>query len=139
QSQKVEGHRKQHQVQLDLDPHLPAIPADSELLSYAFSAILENAHRYTIESGLIQVQTHSNSGHIHIHFLDNGIGMDPDALSRIFERFYRVDEAHTTAGFGVGLAIAKSIVELHQGTISAQSEAGSGSTFTVKLPIAVQV
>ena len=138
-SHKSEIDKKCQQLQLNLEPGLPTISADSKLLTYAFKAIFENAQRYTDESGMIQVQTHLNSDHIHVHFQDNGVGMDEDALSRVFERFYRVDEAHTTAGFGVGLAIAKSIVERHQGTISAQSESGSGSTFTVKLPIPAQL
>jgi signal transduction histidine kinase len=66
---------------------------------------------------------------------DTGIGIEKEILPHIFERFYRLDAAHTTAGFGLGLPIAQKIVENHGGRIEAESVPGEGSTFRVILPL----
>jgi signal transduction histidine kinase len=69
---------------------------------------------------------------------DSGVGIAPDDLTRIFERFYRADVAHTTPGFGLCLAIAKRIVEAHAGRIDVMSQVGQGSTFRVILPLLLE-
>ena len=127
---------KPQQVVFQTDDRLPSVRADTELLGQSFYAILQNAKRYTPENGSITVRTTCKDGQIYVEIEDNGMGIAEEALAHIFDRFYRADEAHTTAGFGVGLAIARSIIELHQGQITVQSQPGSGSTFTVRLPIA---
>lgn len=126
---------KQYLLEFDLDNSLPTIKADQRLLSRSFHAILQNAARYTPQGGTITIRTQHDKDSVIVEIQDNGVGMSEDAQAHIFDRFYRVDEAHTDAGFGVGLSIAKSIVELHNGKISAQSQTGKGSAFKITLPI----
>ena len=69
-----------------------------------------------------------------IEIADTGIGIPEEALPHIFERFYRLDRAHSTPGFGLGLSLAQRIIELHGGTIEVESRLGEGTCFTVRLP-----
>ena len=80
--------------------------------------------------------THDNGGPFHITFQDHGPGIAPDDLPHVFERFYRGDRSRTraTGGFGLGLAIAKALVEAYGGSISAESEPSRGTRMTVQLP-----
>ena len=126
-----------HQLNLkfELDKQMPKIALDRALVHRAVKEILENAIRHSGEGDCITIRTSRHQDHLNVEITDDGIGIDPEALSRIFERFYRVDESHTTAGFGVGLSIAKKIIELHHGEISVQSQLGQGSTFYIRLPL----
>jgi heavy metal sensor kinase len=112
------------------------IPADAGQLKQALLNLIENAIIYNRQNGRVTVQSKKDNGTISIKIIDTGIGIIPEHLSRIFDRFYRVDPARTesTGGCGLGLAIARSIIELHQGTISVASSP-AGSIFTVMLPL----
>lgn len=112
---------------------IPVIVADKFMLETAFRFILENAIRYTPDGGNITIQLRQTSTHHEIDIQDNGVGIPEDVLPLIFHRFYRRDVAHTTPGFGLGLSIAKRIVEEHGGFITVHSEVGVGTTFTVGL------
>lgn len=98
--------------------------------------LLDNAIKYTPEGGMITVTLSQLDGRVQFDVSDTGIGIPPDHLLHIFDRFYRVDRARTRAqgGIGLGLAIARQIVELHGGTITASSQMGVGTTITVTLP-----
>ncbi|MFY4777081.1 HAMP domain-containing sensor histidine kinase [Metabacillus sp. RGM 3146] len=99
--------------------------------------LIENAIKYTYDSGniFISVFPQNNWGVLQVR--DSGIGIDENDINKIFERFYRIDKARSrkTGGAGLGLSIAKEIIESHGGTIEVESKLGVGSTFTVKLPI----
>lgn len=99
--------------------------------------LLDNAIKYTPEKGAIQLRVHGVNGHAVLEVKDNGIGIPPDALPHIFERFYRVDKARSadSESAGLGLAIVKSICIAHGAEVEAQSTVGSGSCFRVKLPL----
>jgi signal transduction histidine kinase len=99
--------------------------------------LLSNAARYT-DNGGARVELSSGDGLAHLVVSDTGIGIPPEHLQRIFERFYRVDKARSRAagGSGLGLAIARWVVTAHGGTISAQSRVGQGSEFHVLIPLA---
>ena len=114
--------------------NLPKVVADIELLSHAFAAILRNAVRYSQESETIGIYTEATETDVVVKFIDNGVGISEEAIPRIFERFYRVDEAHSSAGFGIGLSIAKASVALHGGTLAVDSTVGEGTTVTITLP-----
>jgi PAS domain S-box-containing protein len=121
-------------VTLNLDHDLPRIIGDNKYMGEAFRHIIENASRYTPSGGKIDIRTfHENSNAV-IEIADTGIGIDSKIHDRIFERFYRADEAHSTRGFGLGLPITRAIIERHNGTISVESEPGKGSMFRVTLP-----
>jgi heavy metal sensor kinase len=100
--------------------------------------LLDNAIKYTPEKGAIQLRVLAVNGHAVLEVKDNGIGIPPDALPHIFERFYRVDQARSadSESAGLGLSIVKSICTAHGAEVEAQSVVGSGSCFRVKLPLA---
>jgi signal transduction histidine kinase len=118
---------------------LPAEPlliaGDAGYLRQAIGAILDNAIRFTPDGGAIAVHLEQVGETAVLAITDTGIGIGAADLPHIFERFYRGDKAGTTRGFGLGLPIAKGIVELHRGSISVESEEGKGSTFKILLPV----
>jgi two-component system phosphate regulon sensor histidine kinase PhoR len=126
-------------VQLRTDP----IP-DLQLLGYgirleqAVLNLLANAVKFNKQNGEVHVEVIKRSGdrQVEIRISDTGVGIPADDLSRIFERFYRVDKARSrqVGGTGLGLSIVKHAIEQMNGTISVESELGKGSTFIVTLP-----
>lgn len=113
------------------------IDADNVKINIALSNLVKNALLYTDEGGRVRITVGEDSGYMKVTVADNGIGIPPRDLPRIFERFFQV-EAHLTrrhGGMGLGLSVAKAMIELHGGRIWAESEAGRGSTFTFLLPI----
>ncbi len=99
--------------------------------------LLDNAIKYTRVNGKIQLRVLAVNGHAALEVEDNGIGIPPDALPHIFERFYRVDQARSAdyESAGLGLSIVKSICTAHGAEVEAHSTVGSGSSFRVKLPL----
>ena len=100
--------------------------------------ILDNAIKYSPENSSIDISTKVSSSTGVIEISDHGIGIDAKDLKHIFERFYRSDRARTTShgnGYGLGLSIAKKIVDMHNGQISASSEAGEGTTIIIRFPV----
>lgn len=131
--------RKDIRVRLDLASHLPLIQADQDKLKRAVSNILWNAIRYNRTGGTIIIRSWVRHDYVVSEISDTGIGISKENLARIFERFYRVDEARPanadTGGAGLGLPIAKSIIEAHGGFLDADSAEGVGSTFRMSLPL----
>ena len=128
------GQRLTEQV----EPGLPVINVEPDRIRQILVNLLTNAHEYTPEGASIGVAARAIGAEVEISVSDNGPGIPPDQLERIFERFTRGDAGLTqrVGGTGLGLAISKSLVELHGGSISAESTVGQGSTFHVRLPIA---
>lgn len=128
---------KQHTLEFAPGDNMPAMFGDSFQLDRVFTNLLLNAVNYTQEGGLIQVRTRHTISDLIVEFQDNGIGISPEDHERIFDRFYRGDPARNTdkGGMGVGLAIARKIVEAHGGYIQLESAPGAGSTFRVILPV----
>ena len=113
-----------------------SIHANQSALTEALVTLLDNASKYSPEKSTISVQVTTRAKHVTIAVQDSGIGIKATELPHIFERFYRADSSRTQSsehGYGIGLSIAQSIVELHDGTISAESTPGKGSTFTISL------
>jgi signal transduction histidine kinase len=106
------------------------------MLRRLFSNIIHNAILYTPAEGNIWVSLSANKQYTQVEVKDTGIGISPEDQEKIFNRFYRVDTSRSqTKGYGLGLAICKSIVELHHGRITVHSALGQGSTFNVMLPM----
>jgi signal transduction histidine kinase/CheY-like chemotaxis protein len=125
-----------HRLHLDCESGL-VVEADRARMAQVISNLIVNAARYMKVGGLIEVSARERDGLVEVCVHDDGMGIDPDVLPRIFESFVQgaQDDVGFRGGLGLGLAIARSIVELHDGTIHAESAGrGSGSTFTVKLP-----
>lgn len=108
--------------------------ADQSLLTQLLINLVGNAVKYGKQGGWVIIRAAQEKGSCVLTVSDNGIGMSPEELEHIFERFYRADKARDRSGSGLGLSIAQWIVHLHGGEITAQSQPGKGSQFTVALP-----
>jgi signal transduction histidine kinase len=115
---------------------VPPVCADHELLCNALNAVLQNSFQYTPKGGAIHVRAQRDRRVICIQIQDTGMGMSEPVLEQLFQRFYRADEAHSTAGFGLGLPIAQRIVELHGGHLQVTSAPNEGTTVHITLPLA---
>jgi signal transduction histidine kinase len=112
------------------------VEGDADRLNEVLGNILSNAFKFTGRGGKITLDARRDGAGLAVEVRDTGVGIPPDKLPKIFEKFYQVDNAAQprSAGSGLGLAIAKEIVEAHGGTITAGSEAGKGTRFRVTLP-----
>jgi signal transduction histidine kinase len=130
---------RDHPVQVDLPRSLPLVMADPRRIRQVLRNLVENAVKYSPGGGEIDVVVQAGSEAIQVNVADRGMGIEPQHLERIFDRFYQVDSASTrrVGGSGLGLSISKAIVEAHDGEIWAESEAGAGSTFCFTLPLAM--
>lgn len=113
---------------------LPQIYVNLSDLHLVFKQIVENALRYSPVDSPVSMQFSSSGQGILIEIRDRGHGMNPETIQHIFDRFYRADESHTTRGLGLGLAIAKRVIELHHGHIQIESEIGNGTTVKTYIP-----
>ncbi|CAM3859769.1 histidine kinase [Mesobacillus thioparans] len=125
--------------QIQLQFHAPdALPGkgDQHRLTQLLYILLDNALKYTPDGGQVELDLSRKQDELTITVRDTGIGIRPEEQSYIFDRFYRGDKARSRqeGSYGLGLSIAKWIVDIHQGTIEVKSEYGKGSTFVVKLP-----
>jgi PAS domain S-box-containing protein len=129
--------RKSHSVSLEVEADLPAVLIDDTQLGFALSNILLNALNYTPAGGQIAVRAFRKEQQVMIAVKDNGIGISQEDLPHIFDRFFRADKARGvgTGGTGLGLTIARRIVQAHGGDIEVESEPDKGSVFYVWLPL----
>jgi two-component system, OmpR family, phosphate regulon sensor histidine kinase PhoR len=123
-------------LSLNADRHL--IMADEVHFSNIVFNLLDNAIKYSKDNLHIDISTKVSNGMLAISVKDNGIGMNRETQSRVFEKFYRAHTGniHNVKGFGLGLSYVKATVEAHQGKVTVDSSLGKGSTFTIMLPIA---
>lgn len=127
---------KNHTVLRRFAPELPDVLADEVKISRAFGHLLENAIHYTPYGGHITLGTLAREEQVIVEITDNGAGISKEALPHIFDSFFREDSARstTTGRAGLGLAIARRIIENHSGSISVESEVGIGTCFRVVFP-----
>jgi signal transduction histidine kinase len=111
------------------------VRGNSDYLKQLFLILLDNAFKYTPKNGRVEVIAQPNGQSVEVTVADTGIGIAPDDLDHIFDRFYRADTTRHLPGMGLGLAIARHIVEQHEGALHVESEPGRGSRFTVSLPL----
>lgn len=125
-------------ITLQADSVQPAyVLGDAIQLTRLFTNLIINALHYTLEGGKVEVGLSRTGQSFVVDVEDTGIGIAPEHLVRVFDRFWRADQsrAHWEGGSGLGLAIAQSIVQSHSGTLSVSSQVGVGSRFTVRLPL----
>jgi PAS domain S-box-containing protein len=128
---------RKHRLNISLPDQPIYVEADPIRLQQVLANLLTNAAKYTNEGGTITLSGTMQDTDVVIRVRDNGIGIAPDMLPRIFDLFTQVDPSrgYTQAGLGIGLALVKNLVELHGGSVQARSEGtGKGSEFTVRLP-----
>ena len=133
----LEAKRRSQELNLELQWKLPSIRGDRARIEQVLMNIMSNAMKYTPDGGKIDVYASGVGSDVWVRIEDTGVGIPPEDLARVFDRFYRVDKARTreSGGTGLGLSIAKEIVAKHGGDISIESEPGVGTAVTVTLPI----
>lgn len=136
QDQQNRALRKSQTLGCRLGSDLPHVLIDAEQFKLALNHLILNGLSYTSENGTVMVETLARDGYVVVEVRDNGVGIEPDDMPHIFEQFYRADRARgEEGGTGVGLPIAKKIVEAHNGKIQAESIPGHGSVFRILLPV----
>lgn len=133
---KPKAEKQNLSLELDLPPELPMIQADRRSMEELFSNLLSNAINYSPDGGKVSIRIASRGDHIEVQVSDTGIGIEPEEVAKIFDKFYRVKDPKTrqVIGTGLGLSIVKGIVESHRGSIEVESQPGVGTTFRVLLP-----
>ncbi|MEA2104747.1 MAG: ATP-binding protein, partial [Candidatus Cloacimonadota bacterium] len=118
-------------LEMDLDEKLPKIQLDSERMRRVFQNLISNAFQSISKKGELKIKTGSSNGFTEIRFMDNGIGIPPENLTKIFEPLFTT----RAKGIGLGLSIVKNIIDNHKGEIDVESKVGLGTTFTIKLAL----
>ena len=128
---------KNIEVTLQCDPNITAV-INPQLIEQAVINLVDNAIKYSLPSTHVRVEVLSSGGQVILEVIDEGRGIEQEHISRLFERFYRVDKdrSRQLGGTGLGLAIVKHIAQVHGGSVSVKSMAGKGSTFRIHLPAA---
>ncbi len=124
-----------HQVQANIPTDYPLVPMDFTLMVQVLVNVLENAVKYSPENSLIEISADLLDGKARLQIADRGVGVPPDDLVRIFDKFYRVQRPESVSGTGLGLSISKGIIEIHHGTIYANVRDGGGTVVTIELPL----
>jgi signal transduction histidine kinase len=132
----VAARQRQLSLQVDAGKDLPLVHVDMERMSQVLDNLIQNAFRYTSEGGQVLLAATGLDGQVEITVSDTGKGISPADLPHVFDRFYRGDKSRQGNGeSGLGLAIAKSIVEAHHGEIKVESQSGQGAKFTITLQV----
>lgn len=131
---RFESHQKQMELETELSPLYP-IQIDVNLMNRVISNLVENAIKYAGKGKTVLVKTWDDADWVYIEVKDNGVGVSEEDILHIFDKFYRVknDSTHAIKGSGLGLYLVKYFIELHNGSISAQSTLGEGTSFIIKL------
>jgi two-component system phosphate regulon sensor histidine kinase PhoR len=115
---------------------MPPVMADADALVTAVVNLLDNAYKYSADGRHIVLRTYAENGNVCFAVSDDGIGLSPRAVKRVFRPFYQVDRhlSRAAGGCGLGLSIVKFIVQAHSGRVRVESGLGQGSTFTITIP-----
>lgn len=134
QRMQVQAERAHVTLRVEYADDLPNVQVDSQRLEQVLVNLIHNAVKFTRPGGEVVLLAEPIDGEVRFAVRDTGVGIPADEVSRIFERFYRVDKSRTGSGTGLGLSIAKHIIEAHKGKIWAESVEGQGSTFYFTIP-----
>jgi signal transduction histidine kinase len=123
-------------LEAEIAEPVPWIRGDSTHLRRVFDNLVSNAFKFTPTGGKITLRLRAEGEDVHIEVADSGEGIPEEKIGRIFERFYQVEGGSTRRhkGTGLGLSLVKEIVEAHRGSVTATSELGQGTTFTILVP-----
>jgi signal transduction histidine kinase len=122
-------------IHVKVPQNLPKISGDPKSLERALMALMDNAIKFSPHGGQVEIQLWEEANYVVIDIKDQGIGIEPELVPHIFDRFYHIEKSGETlfSGIGLGLAITNQVIKQHNGRISVQSEPGKGSTFSVRL------
>ena len=142
-TRQVAGHyeekRKSRRINLGISPEmdLPPVAGDAQSLERALTALLDNAIKFSPDGGAVEIRLRRKADQVAVEISDRGIGIQPEILPHIFERFYHVDKSgdQLYEGLGLGLAITRQVIEQHKGRLEVVSTPGQGSTFTMWLNV----
>jgi two-component system phosphate regulon sensor histidine kinase PhoR len=134
QRMQVQAERANIILSVECAPDLPKVQVDSQRLEQVLVNLIHNAVKFTRPGGEVALLAELIDSFLRFAVRDTGVGIPAEELSRVFERFYRVDRSRTGSGTGLGLSIAKHIVEAHGGKIWVESTEGRGSTFYFTIP-----
>jgi signal transduction histidine kinase len=136
---RLAGRIKAKKIDLRIKPDLflPSVMGDRQSLERAFTALVDNAVKFSAEAGRVEIRLRRKADHVAVEITDQGIGIDPTILPHIFERFYHLDKSgdQLFEGLGLGLAIARQVIRQHKGRLDVTSTPGRGSTFTMWLSV----
>lgn len=137
---RIQHEGKQMSFTTDVEPALPLVNADEARVTQILTNLIDNAFNYTPEAGEIIISVRASRNYVFVSVEDTGIGISEDNLNKIFDRFYRAEDAavQKVSGTGLGLAIVKSLIEMHGGHLQVESTLKKGSTFTFNLPIVIE-
>jgi two-component system, OmpR family, phosphate regulon sensor histidine kinase PhoR len=131
---RLQAERAGLELVIEIGEGLPEVLADADRIGQVIVNLVHNAVKFTLPGGKITAGCTPRDKEVQIYVRDSGVGIAPDELGRIFERFYKADRSRSGGGTGLGLSIARHVVESHGGRIWAESQVGRGSTFTFSLP-----
>lgn len=137
EQQRRRAERNDVTIVTSIAPGIPLIHGDEKRLERVFNIILDNAIKFSPDGGEVSIVVDFDEVYVWVKVIDNGVGIPNEALPRIFNRFFRLDEinGHLFSGAGLGLTIARQVIEQHGGKIDVHTELGEGSTFTVQLMV----
>jgi two-component system sensor histidine kinase KdpD len=133
----LEPSLKEREVKTNIPPNLPLVPMDSVLMAQVLINLLDNAHKYSPPDGVIEVAARIHENMLEIEVGDQGPGIPQEYLTKVFNKFFRLNRNEKVGGTGLGLAISKGIVEAHEGRIWAENRPGGGSKIVFALPFAI--
>jgi len=133
---RVKAEDQKVTLNLSIPPDLPPVRADRRSMEEVFINLVSNAINYSPDGGAVAISGFSHGEYVEVRVADTGIGIEPEEIPKIFDKFYRVKHPRTRQiiGTGLGLALVKGIVDAHRGTVEVESQLGVGSTFRVFLP-----
>ncbi|MBN1422141.1 MAG: ATP-binding protein [Planctomycetes bacterium] len=133
---RAELDRRGFRIEIEIAPDLPEIEADRDAIAQALINLLDNAAKYSPDGRRIAVRARGTGASVRLEVEDEGIGIRPEDIDRIFDPFHRSDEARAlgTRGSGLGLALVRSVAQAHGGRVDVKSEAGRGSVFALVIP-----
>ena len=135
----IQAQQAEVDLQVNVPQGLPSLLGDGDRLAQVFTNLVDNALKFTPANGRVALSAKKDEGWIEFEVADSGVGVESEALPRLFDRFYQVDTSRAGGeghGAGLGLAIAREITQAHGGKIGVRSSMGHGTTFTIRLPLA---
>ena len=126
---------EKHSVQVNIPDRYPLVPMDFTLIVQVLVNVLENAVKYSAKDSLIEISADRVDGSARLQIADRGVGIPAEDLTRVFDKFYRVQRPESVTGTGLGLSISKGIIDIHHGKIYANARDGGGTIITIELPL----